>query len=369
MNQRLSKFLAVSSWLCAVCVMMYHARFLLLVDYHEVPNPSLPVTLFYFVTGLGQEAFAVFLVADGMRCAAQLRAPGARARDRPPMLARVVSMYRLLVPGLLLGTILDSTGAAMFNGSGLYHRFPEFSTLTLSLDALAGNLLMLASLAVPTFGSNGMLYLLSYVFWSSVLLALFLAAKRLPGPLAWLVRIALGVVILGFLPERFLLWFASWMLGAGAMLLREQRWATLPVPTGAAWFALMLILSRLLGSDPGAFPEQLGAFILAWKYLLVGLGFALLTLAVGRHDCKRAQPDAADGAAFVFFFHFPCLMFAAAIGSDLFSQELRRQPGLASLIAFVLTVGATFALVSCFRRAVQHLLDAPPTEPQDAGTV
>jgi hypothetical protein len=76
----------------------------------------------------------------------------------------------MLLPGLLLGAALDAAGMRFFNGAGIYTAFPDFSSVTLTNASLLGNLLMLRPFVVPTFGSNGMLYLLSYLFWSFILL-------------------------------------------------------------------------------------------------------------------------------------------------------------------------------------------------------
>jgi len=166
MTARFERFLWRARWASAVVALMYHVRYLQFVDYGALTAKGALSTAFYMLTGLGHEAFAVFFVADGIAAGSQLwhgrgsmyAVPGRPAGLHPG------ALYAQLLPGLLLGVCFDHIGASFLNGSGIYTSFPEFSTLTFGTSALLGNALMLQPFFVPTFGSNRMLYLLSYLF-------------------------------------------------------------------------------------------------------------------------------------------------------------------------------------------------------------
>ena len=73
MSDRFVTFLLVSRWTSAIVALLYHARFLVFVDYGDVHDKTGLAKAFYFITGLGHEAFAVFFVADGILAGLALR--------------------------------------------------------------------------------------------------------------------------------------------------------------------------------------------------------------------------------------------------------------------------------------------------------
>lgn len=356
MSDRFVRFLFVARWASAIVALLYHLRFLQFVDYSAVQAKTTLSKAFYFVTSLGHESFAVFFVLDGIVAGLiLLRHRASGSVERAAVSRHLGALYRVLLPALFLGAVLDATGVRFFNHSGLYTAFPEFSTLTLSVASLLGNLFMLQPFVVPTFGSNGMLYLLSYLFWCFVLFALFVHAERLGKPRGHAVQAALLLLVVLFMPYQFLSWAAIWLAGIAVVFLGESRVLRPPLPLAAACFIGALALSRLIDAAPALLPESLGAWMLQNKYLLVGAAFAALARALyPEHAPRAASPfvtvvgmqDGRAGqiASFTFFCHFPVMMLIAAAGSALLGQPLMRQPSAAAYAAFTLLAAACLAV-------------------------
>jgi hypothetical protein len=350
MPNRFVSFLQLARWTSVIVTLMYHVRFLLFVDYEDVHAKTALSAAFYFLTGLGHESFAVFFVLDGIVTGRVLlrRPPGAAVARR------VGALYRLLLPGLLLGAAFDAAGARFFNGSGLYTAYPAFSTLTLGSASLLGNLLMLQPFVVPTFGSNGMLYLLSYLFWSLILLALCARA-------AWPRRIVLLAVVVALAPASFLAWTAIWLAGIAVVYAGATHAARPPAPVAIAGFAGALLLSRFIGADAHLLPSPFGAWLIEWKYLFVGVGFAAVAWALypphPRHDVT-GDHAAPQTAAFTFFFHFPVMMLLVAVASTFLGQPLMQQPAAARYGEFVILVAACVGMTVLAVRAGASAMDA-----------
>jgi len=343
MPNRFLSFLLISRWASVIVALMYHVRFLLFVDYANVHAKTGWSNVFYFLTGLGHESFAVFFVLDGILTGlVLLRGPPGAALGR-----HVIGLYRLLLPGLILGAVFDVMGARFLNGSGLYTAYPAFSTLTLSYASLLGNLLMLQPFVVPTFGSNGMLYLLSYLFWTLVLLALALRARRL-------VRALLVAAVVLLVPVEFLLWAAIWLTGIAVAWLGATRAARPSLPVAIAGFVGALLLSRFAGTDTHLLPPPFGEWLIQCKYLLVGASFVAVALALYPPPADRATiatDRPGHAAAFTFFFHFPVMMLVVAAGATLLGHPLMQQPTAARYGEFIAIVAACVGTTTLATRA------------------
>ncbi|WP_413672387.1 hypothetical protein ACEN9H_24390 [Massilia cellulosiltytica] len=318
-------FLLVTRWASVIVALMYHVRFLLFVDYEHVHAKTWLTNVFYFLTGLGHESFAVFLVLDGILTGRALRAgtiPGRRA----------VALYGLLLPGLILGAAADVAGVRFFNGSALYTAYPAFSTLTLGYASLLGNMFMLQPFVVPTFGSNGMLYLLSFLFWSTILLDVFLRATR-----AGRVVLLTAVVVLA--PPLFLIWSAIWLTGVAVAHMGALHSARPSLPVAIVGFLATLLLSRFLGAGVHG-PPAFGAWLADCKFLLVGWSFAAIAWALAPPGAQHTTVPDDPAPAFTFFFHFPVMMLLVGIGTTLPGQALMQQPTPARYGAFVAVAAA-----------------------------
>jgi hypothetical protein len=321
------------------------------------------VKAFYFITGFGHEAFTVFFVVDGISAGLLLQQRHQQRIIAKNFYDRLLGTYCALLPGLVVGATLDLLGVRFFNGTGLYSDYPDFTKVTLTSGSFFGNMLMLEPFVVPTFGSNAMLHLFSYLWWSFVLLAAFSAAAHLRRPLANFTRAAVLLAPLFVMPLDLLQWIAIWLLGIGVAALGETRYARLPHLAGWGVFCIMIIASRLVRDDHALLPQPFGSMLISWKYLFVGIGFATLASAMssGRPsagaEAKLARPSSrlegglARDAFVTLFFHFPFLMLIAGAGADLLHQELMQQPSGYLYFGFAAIVFACFCLTTAIARA------------------
>lgn len=330
MRFRFVRFMQVSCWTSVLMALAYHVRFLLFVRYEDVHAKTVLSRAFYFLTGLGHESFAVFFVLDGILAGRALlhgRPPG-----RAAIAQRAGALYGPLLPGLILGAACDVAGTRFFNGSGLYTAYPAFSTLTLDYPALLGNLFMLHPFIAPTFGSNGMLYLLSFLFWSLILLSVLLRAVRAG-------RVVLLAAVAVLAPPLFLVWSAIWMTGVAVAHIGATRIARPSLPVAIGGFVGALLLSRFLGAHAHG-PPASGAWFADCKFLLVGWGFAAIAWALHPHGAQHETVLHDPAPAFTFFFHFPVMMLLVGMGTTLSGQPLMQQPAPARYGAFAAVVAA-----------------------------
>lgn len=366
MTDRFVSFLLMSRWAAAIAAVMYHVRCLLFVDYDAVHAKTNVSTAFYFLTGLGHESFAVFFILDGVVAGLILHRRSRPAVDRAAVSRHLSSLFGILLPTLILGLGLDLTGVQLYNRHGVYTAFPEFSTLTLTYSSLLGNLVMLQPFVVPTFGSNSMLYLLSYLFWNFVVAVLFVGAAALRTPRPRFAQILLLTIVLLIMPPNFLFWAAIWLAGVAVVGLGESRRLQPPVAVAIVFFVGALVGSRLIGSNTSLLPQPFGEWLAHYKYLFVGLSFAAVTRALypdprpgNNHGLPcplNEKADSRDGrsASFLFFCHIPVIMLLIATGSALLDKPLLRQPTLAGYGEFAALVGACLGTLALFARALTH---------------
>lgn len=356
MTDRFVSFLLAARWTCALVATAYHARFLLFVNYGPVEEKSTFSKVFYFVTGLGHEAYAVFFILDGILAGLLLRLRAITGIDRAAIARHLGSLYRILLPTLIVGACFDLTGAQFFNGGAIYTGYPEFSVLTLSYSSLLGNLLMLQPYIVPNFGSNSMLYLASYLFWSFVVLVLFVRTAGTTRARGTIGAILAGAAV-GLMPYKFLIWAAIWFTGVAVVSLGESRRARPPLVLAIAVFGGTLILSRLFGMNKEGLPPLLADVLAQAGFWLVGTGFAVLAWTLYPKPVPGNEAQARRGklafaasgsagsrsgqiASFTFFGHFPVIMLLAAMGVALSDLPLMQQPSLATYAAFAGMIGA-----------------------------
>jgi hypothetical protein len=371
MNRRFATFLDISLWISALMTLVYHVRFLMFADYEALQVHAHVDQVFYFLTGLGHESFAVFFVVNGIFSGLFLRRMPSADGDRA-LLGRWWRAHLALLPLLALGGLLDLAGAHFLNGSGLYSDFPAFSTVTLSWRAFVANLFMLQPALAPTFGSNGMLYLYAYLWWSCCLLIVLRRAWRSRSAPSASLAAALLLALALWMPPSFWPWLAVWLLGVTVGLRGPWRRPLLHPLAAWAFLALAIVFSRLAGARTDLLPAPWGHLLMAWKYVLVGMGFSAVASVHYRSPltpgAERPAPSflarlnrhLADGASVAFLFHFPLMMLLAAIGADLFGHHLMQQPGpiCYALVGAIVSVcyAASYAASYAVTYAASHAL-------------
>ena len=349
-------------WLAALVAVCYHLRFLLFADYAHLANRGLPARAFYFFTSLGHEAFVVYMTVAGALFGSaawsRWQREGKAAIDG--LALRLRALYWWLVPAMLVGGLLDAAGSRWLAGSGVYAAAPQFHEAHLNLRTLAGNLLLLQNVAVQGYGSNAMLFLLTYEWWAcagAALAALAIARSRMlalaAGSAAGLAMSWTGLGYFGY-------WIA-WLAGLGAAVAgqRKQR-SPIGVAAAAALFVATLFGSRILGARLALLPPQLLPASRSALDLLVALGAGVYLLAL--HCAPRKAPQhgvpharLARMSPAVFALHFPVMLFLVAASVQLLGLPLAAQPGPGGVCAFVLLAAAIWWCAWCFAAALARL--------------
>ena len=231
--------------LAALLVLSVHLRNMLFMDYPQAirGGASRILVVPYVLTSGGHQAVVLFFVLSGYLVGGSvLRMIRAKAWSwKVYLLHRLVRLWIVLLPGLLLCFFWDLIG--LRTHSLLYHGvIPFYETGDISqletTKAFIGTLFFLHPMLVPTFGSDGSLWSLSYEFWYYILFPLGLIALR--GEFPWRIR---GACATGFF---FAAWFVRtailpmfpvWLLGTVLVLVPAPR-----ISATGRWFAALVYL-------------------------------------------------------------------------------------------------------------------------------
>ena len=332
--------------LAALGVVVGHARGFIVVQYAVAPSDALSAQLFYFITSLGHQCVLAFFALSGY-----LVGGGALRNIRDGdwclsqyMLRRLVRLWTVLVPALLLTWILDVggqivAGPAGYNGAyfDLIASGPQKSNpADLSLLTFVANIMFLQTIITPVFGSNGPLWSLANEFWYYVIFPLI--AQALVGRGAATSRVlqgCIGVAVAMLLPLEMLLLGGIWVAGAVAGYFTDRlarhlisgAWLILFVGVIAAF----LVLNKLW---PGLLSD-----------LLLGLAFAaLLPVLTLLPQFGIAYDRIGGGVAAISYTlyatHFPLLTFVwfVALAPDKWPLGLAAMCLMAAFLSAALAV-------------------------------
>src|SRR5262249_24551701 len=137
------------------------------------------------------------------------------------LLNRLTRLYVVLLPALLLAALFDLSGMRLFGMGTVYGGLPAYAAIVpepvahrTTLPIWLGDLFYLQEIRVPTFGSNGALWSLSYEFWYYLLFpacALAFWPKRAPSARAGYALA--GAILLLFVGQKIALYFLIWLMG------------------------------------------------------------------------------------------------------------------------------------------------------------
>ncbi len=307
--------------LAASAVALSHWRNIFFVDYGELGVHKSWFLLPYLMTSGGHASVVVFFVLSGFFVGgAVFRALERGVWDwRDYLLKRLVRLWIVLAPALILCAMWDQLGMHLGPASGLYHGGGSTHMIgdvqaSSTLGIFFSNLFFLQTITAPTFGSDTALWSLANEFWYYLLFPLGLFAVR--RQTRFVVRF-LCVVLVGagawLVGRPVLEAFPIWLMGV--VLLR------VPPPQMAPRFASRV---RMI-----AFALYLVAFaVLSKTHRLPGLGIdyllAVLTVlflwvllsAKGRaesHAAVRGTREAARFSYSLYSLHVPLLVFCASL--------------------------------------------------------
>ena len=311
----------------AFSVLLNHLRDALFVDYEALARHNPLTSAAYLASGLGRQSVIVFFVLSGYLVGGSvLRSVGSGSWSwRAYLLARLSRLYVVLLPALLLGGALDWLGMHMAGTEAVYSGNSGMHALVINVHGvltwpiLAANGLFLQTIKlpgfgpnpVPTFGSNGALWSLSYEFWYYLafpLLVFLLARSR-----SWQMRVlsCLGLLAWGwFVGLNIFLLGLTWLMGALITFLpafpARRPWTRgLAIVLALVLFGAGLVESKLLGSLPSDLVLGLAVTAMIW----VTLHCATAPLpAFYVHMARRA----AHSSYTLYLVHLPMVIFLKA---------------------------------------------------------
>jgi len=232
--------------------MLGHARALFFVDHdHLSPsNDTIPLNVLYFLTGFGHQAVMVFFVLSGFLIASSVLRNLERSTWswRDYAIDRAVRLYLVLVPGLLIGGVLDIVGLHYFNQQGIYSTplLPFGGTAfaqRLTISSFFGSLLFLQTRFTTVFGSNDPLWSLFNEFWYYVLFPALIwlmlcINRRSKKAMIYLCVAIFAAWILGTALAGFVVWLS------GAIVALTAR--NLPFPKSHGWVIGLYLISTAM---------------------------------------------------------------------------------------------------------------------------
>ena len=224
----------------AVLVCLGHWRNIFFVDYGSVTTHRWLVGPLYILCSCGHQAVMVFFVLSGYLISGSVRrALAAGQWDwRSYATHRLVRLWVVLAPGLLLCWLWDGVGLRSGLAPMLYHGLSGNHVVGdvlrgRGLGVFLGNLVFVQSLRVPVFGSDGPLWSLAYEAWYYGLFPLGLVTL-LARFQVW-TRVVCGVlfaVVAWFVGGVVMLYFPVWLAGAALGFMTPPR-----VGAGRRWVA------------------------------------------------------------------------------------------------------------------------------------
>lgn len=320
-NPHFASFLDCTRWVAASIVFLGHLRDPLFLGYGSLTaaerNPL--VQAWYFVTGWFGPAVIVFFVLSGYLVGgiASARASVGSFSIGSYAIDRVSRLYVAFLPALVLTAVLDVAGSIWFADTGFWtHQHPmlaekvssePFASL-LTPGLFFGNLLMLQTIAMPTFGSNMPLWTISLEFWFYAVFGLgALVALSKPGRQRILpaMGLLLLVVLLG---KSFVAYMGLWVIGVAASFV-PWRSIERPFLAGLAFLSVLVCIRFFQGainSEPwGIWLRDYGV-ALSFAWWLVSMRSTRLAILRSTGVVNRFM---ADFSYSLYLIHFPLMLF------------------------------------------------------------
>jgi peptidoglycan/LPS O-acetylase OafA/YrhL len=332
--------------IAAVLVLISHWKTMFFVDYPRIPAMRALFAVPYILCSAGRQAVLVFFVLSGYLIGGSvLRAENAgNWQWRSYLTHRLVRLWIVLVPGLLLGCVWDWIGIHFSHAPGLYSGLSARShgvdaQRNLGAGVFFGNLAFLQTTFVDTFGSNTALWSLANEFWYYLMFPLgWLALRRRTGHLLRAVYAVLLFAIAWFGRGSILPLFPCWLAGALLAVLPTLRLRPAHRIAAAAFYWPLLFF---IAKTP-PFDERTNEFVLS--------GATFLFVWTILSDCRPAPDSIAvrlvrQTARFsytLYLTHMPLLLLLAAwVAADrLWSPT---QPGHDAVALLVLAVLVAYA--------------------------
>lgn len=268
--------------IAATLVLLEHWRNLFFVDFPQIFAHRSWFVLLYGVSGSGHQSVVCFFVLSGYFIGGSV----SRSIQKDQwhwsdyLLRRLVRLWIVLLPTLLLCLLWDRLGIALGHSPALYagqvnnHMTGDVRHL-LAPGIFLGNLFFVQTLLTPVFGSDGALWSLAYEFWYYLLFPLGFLAIWKTSPAIQRVLCALVFVAAAWFVRRDILeYLPMWLLGVLLFYLPAPRFSStagnaIRIACTVAYCVFFFGLGRV-HSIPAVWNDYiLGAATLAYLWILL----------------------------------------------------------------------------------------------------
>lgn len=320
-NPNFASFLDAARWVAASIVFLGHLRNPLFLGYGSLSasEKGIAVQLWYFVTGWFGPAVIVFFVLSGYLVGgiASARINVGRFSTSSYAIDRLSRLYVAFLPALLLTAALDLAGSNWFAATGFWnHQQPmlaekvtsaPFESL-LTFELFLGNLLMLQTISLPPFGSNGPLWTISLEFWfySVFALASYVYVSR--GRVGRAMSVLALAIMLVFLGKDFAAYMGLWLIGVCAAF---APWRSIERPLLAGAGLLGVLVAARVFQDA---MRQIPSGIWLRDYCVaISFGWVLVSMRSTGSRLLGASASfnkfMADFSYSLYLIHFPLMLF------------------------------------------------------------
>jgi peptidoglycan/LPS O-acetylase OafA/YrhL len=301
-----SPFLYFSRWLAALVVVLSHMRAIAFPAFNQLSEGGIFFKFFYFVTSLGHEAVMIFFILSGYLIGGEImkEMKNNNFTWRIYLTKRMVRLYIVLIPALILTAIFDNIGYNFYNQIGSYDRF--FDNTKESLEVFFLNLFMLQHSHGPIFGSNDPLWSLAYEFWYYLLFPLIMQLFFVKSKKIKIASIGFILCILSIVSWEIIWYFFIWLLGVVIWFIRYRKVYSFVVTP--YFFTMLFVISIVLSRYyKGYFND-----------VLVGMSYVMLVLyfTYGIHKDSiiknllywNGHKKLADFSYSLYLLHFPIMV-------------------------------------------------------------
>jgi peptidoglycan/LPS O-acetylase OafA/YrhL len=309
----------------ALLVLAGHLRAYIFQSFSQLSEAGIHVSMidkvFYFVTSLGNEAVMIFFALSGFLVGGKalgdlLNGTFSWVRYGTRRLTR---LWIVIIPSIILTLCFDALGFHLTGGHGYNGEYLQlYASGPLgpyaeahNVKVIAGNILFLQTISVPTFGTNGPMWSLANEFWYyvGIPLAGWLVVARGAPLCKMLAAVVLAALFLK-LPSQMVQLGAIWVAGAVAAWATGQSWAGSVLRNGA------LRLTAIAGFFGALVAAKLGLMPLGNLGLGLAIAAALPVIAnlprVGKIG-EIAARSLSEISYTLYLTHFPLISFLALV--------------------------------------------------------
>lgn len=358
----------------ALLVLVSHWKILYFVNYPEIKSHGVFFAAPYVLAAAGHQAVLIFFVLSGYLIGGSIFRSIERGTWswKAYLTHRLVRLWVVLIPGLLLGGLLDWTGLHLRLTHALYST-PNPKTHNLDIvqnlapHVFLGNLAFLQTVVVPMFGSNGSLWSLANEFWYYLLFPLvWLAVTRNSAtpvsPFRRVIYLCLFLGLAWFVRSSLLELFPVWLAGTVLARVSPPSFGKATRISCALVYFVLLMLSTKIQLMPSVAQDYLLGVVTLFFF------WSILSARERAHDSAftHFSRNLSRFSYTLYVVHMPALLFLTALlaGYRLWSptDAIHHIMALA-VLAVVLMYAWIIASLTEFhtnrvRRWVEHILDA-----------